>query len=346
MRGNDQHLFLNLLFAFFATGLWGCGSGNPLANGGDPNSPGNPDSFLPQSYPSNTAFKIAMTSKRFSATLQTVLWHSNTQAWEVVPGTTGSLLPFLSESGKYLTFSSFNGPGVVKLDGSMPTFPITATPSHAVTPFLSPNGDTLYFVSDERTGVRGTIRGYGIWSLSPSGVLDELMERDSKFSLLTSDYLVPTISHDGTKLAYYRRALFTGDITIEQSNADGTNPILITRPRNGYKLMQFNYSHDGKYLLMLECLASDPVPTHCDIVRWDFATSSATWLTQSASAISSPIFSLDDKRIFYLSGINITDQQIFSMSIDGTGQSIFLDKIHGTEVLGTAGGNTISISLD
>jgi len=254
--------------------------------------------------------------------------------------------PVFSANGEYLTFSTAKGPGIVRLDGSGATFPITDNPSGVFTPILSPDGEVLYFVSSDRTGVRGTIRGLGIWALYPNGSLDEIMERDSKFSILTSNYLIPAISHDGARIAYYRRALFTGDVTIEESNVDGANANVITRPRAGFKFMQFNYSHDGKLLAMLECLESDPVPTHCDIVVWDFTTRTLRWVTSKAAEISSPVFGLDDQTLYFLEGNRIADQKVKRISIDGSGESILIERVHGAEVDGNAAGNTLSLAMD
>jgi Tol biopolymer transport system component len=161
-------------------------------------------------------------------------------------------------------------------------------------PTFTPDGKSIVFSLD-------TIN-------APAGLAEVSVHGGKMKQLTTGDDYQPTVSPDGTKIAFMR------GFTLVVANIDGSNPqILYTEPQSASSMDEPDFSPDGSTIAFMELDSSTLVWDIFTIAADGRDNGTATNLTNGTTTSSmDPAYSPDGTKIAFTSEDNTT----FASSID------------------------------
>jgi len=187
--------------------------------------------------------------------------------------------PALSPDGRSVAFVS-NRDGqwdiYVGLVAGGTVVRITNDPNVEMRPRWSPDGARLLFARLNDTGV------YDLWVVPALGGTGRRL-------VLNGTY--PTWSPDGRSIAYGAGGV------ILLCDASGENQRAVTRPEPAFAHLQPAFSHDGRRLAFV---VRTPGP-YGELAIVELGTGAVKWITRDGALSWSPVWSADDKFIYFAS---------------------------------------------
>lgn len=171
------------------------------------------------------------------------------------------------------------------------------------------------------SGYASANQTYNIYVMNPDGTGQTQLTNQSG-----SQYLKPTWSPDGSKIAFYNYT----DQQIYVMNSDGTGMHALVNV-SGYHVHP-TWSPDGTQIAFSSDLYNPgaTTPNHIYVVNADGSGSPVNLTSSTAASDSWPDWSSDGKKIAYASGTgtNFANTQIYVMNADGSGQTNVSNSAH------------------
>ncbi len=129
--------------------------------------------------------------------------------------------------------------------------------------------------------------------------------------------LEPSISPDGTKIAFARLDNLTGESEVFVMDADGSSVLQLTTTNDG-RAGSPAFSRDGARIVFVRCDETTPGPQTCIVVVMNADGSNQVPLSQFSSPgpLQDPSFSPDGTKVVFASG-NLNDQGIYVVDVGG-----------------------------